>query len=87
MLHRYLDIDFDEDDNKTTDVKAYNNLSIINKLCLSILKIAKPLLKNRSLRRIKKSLFRRLSDYLSLILPVINPNELKKILQDYNKAK
>jgi predicted transposase YbfD/YdcC len=80
LLHRYLDMDFGEDDNKTMDVKAYNNLSIINKLCLSILKIAKPLLQNRSMRRIKKSMGRRLDAYLSLLLTAISPKELEKIM-------
>lgn len=87
LLHRYLDMDFGEDDNKTMDQKAYNNLSIINKLCLSILKIAKPLLDNRSMRRIKKSMSRKLSDYLSLILTAINPEEIEKILKSNNSTK
>jgi hypothetical protein len=30
---------------------------------------------------------RRLPDYLSLILTVVNPDELEKILQDNNKEK
>lgn len=87
LLHRYLDMDFGEDTNKTMDAKAYNNLSIINKLCLSILKLAKPLLQNRSMRRIKKSMSRRLSDYLSLILTVINPDEIEKVLQNSSTTK
>lgn len=49
LLHRRLDMEFDEDANKTMDPIAYNNLSIIiNKLCLSILKVAKPIFENRS---------------------------------------
>lgn len=84
LLHRYLDMDFGEDDNKTMDVKAYTNLSIINKLCLSILKIAKPILENRSMRRIKKSVGRSLSSYLSIILSAIDPVEIEKILTQKN---
>lgn len=84
LLHRYLDMDFGEDDNKTMDVKAYTNLSIINKLCLSILKIAKPILANRSMRRIKKSMGRSLSSYLSILLSAIDPHEIEKILLQKN---
>lgn len=84
LLHRYLDMDFGEDDNKTMDVKAYTNLSIINKLCLSILKVAKPILENRSMRRIKKSMGRSLSSYLSILLSAINPDEIEKILNQKN---
>ncbi len=84
LLHRYLDMDFREDDNKTMDVKAYTNLSIINKLCLSILKVAKPILENRSMRRIKKSMGRSLSSYLSILLSAINPDEIEKVLNQKN---
>lgn len=87
LLHRYLDMDFGEDDNKTMDVKAYVNFSIINKLCLSILKVVKPILNNRSMRRIKKSVSRSLSSYLSVILSAIDPIEIEKILREKNKQK
>jgi len=84
LLHRYLDMDFGEDDNKTMDVKAYTNLSIINKLCLSILKIAKPILDNRSMRRIKKSMGRSLSSNLSILLSALDPVEIEQILINKN---
>lgn len=80
-------MDFGEDDNKTMDVKAYVNFSIINKLCLSILKVVKPILNNRSMRRIKKSVGRSLSSYLSVILSAIDPIEIEKILREKNKQK
>jgi len=80
LLHRYLDMDFGEDANKTMDVNAYTNLSIINKLCLSILKLSKPLLENRSMKRIKKSMSRNLSEILSMILNVLDLDQIEKAL-------
>lgn len=79
-LHKYLDISFGEDANKTMDLYAQNNLSIINKLCLSILKIAKPIFDNRSMVRIKKFMGSKPREYLSLILNTISPSELEKIM-------
>lgn len=54
ILHRYLDVSFDEDLNKTMNSNVFNNFSIMNKLCLTLLKLCKHLLGNRSMIKIKK---------------------------------
>jgi len=72
LLHRYLDISFNEDMNKTMDVNAFNNFSIMNKLCLSLLKIAKPLLGNKSMQRLRKSFSRKPVSYLFSILALVD---------------
>jgi len=42
QLHWHLDVTFSEDDNTTMDKNAFNNLSIMNKMVLSLLKIIQP---------------------------------------------
>ena len=41
-LHWHLDVSFSEDDNTTMDKNAFNNLSIMNKMALSLLKLIQP---------------------------------------------
>ena len=45
QLHWHLDVTFSEDDNTTMDKNAFNNLSILNKMALSLLKIVQPVYK------------------------------------------
>ena len=52
-LHWHLDYTFKEDSNLTVDRNAQQNLNIIRKICLSLLKIAKPLYPNKSLKKIR----------------------------------
>jgi predicted transposase YbfD/YdcC len=54
QLHWYLDAVFLEDDNSTMDKNAFNNLSILNKMALTLLKLIQPAYK-RGLRGIRKS--------------------------------
>ena len=42
QLHWHLDATFSEDDNTTMDKNAFNNLSILNKMALSLLKLIQP---------------------------------------------
>jgi hypothetical protein len=79
-LHWHLDYSFDEDDNTTTDKNAFNNLSMLNKLALSLFKLAQPLMKNGSIRRIKKRFSWDMEDHLSLILNSFDEDVLKKTL-------
>lgn len=78
LLHRYLDVSFNEDMNKTMDRSAFTNFSIMSKLCLSLLKLAKPLLANRSIIRIKKSFSRKPISYLFSILAILDIDTLEK---------
>jgi len=50
QLHWFLDASFDEDANSTMDSKAFNNLSVINKMALTICKIARPVVGSPSIR-------------------------------------
>lgn len=79
-LHWHLDYSFDEDDNTTTDKNAFNNFSMLNKMALSLFKLAQPLMKNSSIRRIKKRFSWDMEDHLSLILNSFDEDVLKKAL-------
>jgi predicted transposase YbfD/YdcC len=79
-LHWQLDYSFDEDDNTTTDKNAFNNFSMLNKMALSLFKLAQPLMKNGSIRRIKKRFSWDMEDHLSLILNSFDEDVLKKAL-------
>lgn len=72
LLHRYLDVSFDEDLNKTMNSNAFNNFSIMNKLCLTLLKLCKPLLGNRSMIRMRKSFSRKPVSYLFSVLAILD---------------
>lgn len=78
LLHRYLDVSFEEDMNKTLDKKAFNNYSIMNKLCLSLLKICKPILGNKSMIRLRKSFARKPISYLFSILAILDINIIEE---------
>lgn len=51
IMHWHLDVTFKEDANKTQNKTAAQNLNIINKWCLSILKIFQIGNKKRSMRK------------------------------------
>jgi predicted transposase YbfD/YdcC len=53
-MHWHLDTLFLEDDNTTTSKNAFNNLSILNKLVLTLYKLVQPYTKKQSIRRIRK---------------------------------
>ena len=80
QLHWHLDYNFGEDDNTTTDKNAFNNLSLLNKLCLSLYKLVQPLMKNSSIRGIKKRFSWSTEDCLALILNSFDEDVLVKAL-------
>ena len=45
LLHWHLDVNFKEDDCTVTDRKAFQNISLMNKLTLTLLKLAAPIFK------------------------------------------
>lgn len=54
-LHWHLDTNFYEDANSTVNKKALHNLSVINKMVLTLIKLMAPLFRNGSVRRTQKS--------------------------------
>ena len=75
-LHWHLDATFEEDDNTTSDRHAFNNLSIINKMTLSLLKLAKPLFRKSSLRMMRTQFGWKMEDCLSKTLGFFSDDEL-----------
>jgi Transposase len=86
-LHWHLDYSFAEDDNTTMDKNAFNNFSILNKMALSLHKLAKPLMKNRSIRLIRKSFSWATEENLSLILNAFDEDVLKNALENAQISK
>lgn len=86
-LHWHLDYSFGEDDNTTMDQNAFNNFSILNKMALSLHKLAQPLMKNRSIRAIRKGFSWATEESLSLILGAFDEDVLKNALENAQKSK
>ena len=86
QLHWHLDKNFYEDDNTTTDKYAFNNLSILNKMVLSLFKLAQPLMNNISIRQIRKKFSWSTQDKLSLLVNTFDEDTLKHALENANKS-
>ena len=87
QLHWHLDYNFGEDDNTTTDKNAFNNLSLLNKLCLSLYKLVQPLMKNASIRSIRKIFSWSTEDSLALLLNSFDENTLCQALNNAKNSK
>ena len=69
------------------DQNAFNNFSLLNKMALSLYKLVQPLLKNKSIRLIRKGFSWGMEDRLSLILNTFDENVLKTALENAQKSK
>ena len=80
-LHWHLDYSLSEDDNTTMDKAAFNNYSLLNKMVLSLCKLAKPLLKkNTSIRSTRKIFGWNLEFYLMSLLICFDTNTLAEAM-------
>jgi predicted transposase YbfD/YdcC len=75
-LHWHLDVSFNEDGNTTVDRNAFSNLSLINKMTLSMLKLCKPLFKHNSIRSMRKQFGWTMAECLANVLNVLSNDEL-----------
>ena len=82
QLHWHLDYNFREDDNTTIDRQAFTNLSILNKMALSLCKLAQPLMKNRSIRLIRKEFSWSFEENLAMLLNAFDEDVLKNALEN-----
>lgn len=69
-MHWNLDVTFKEDANTTLDKVAVQNLNIINKWCLSILKIFEIGNKKRSIRNKRFYISMNVEKYLTEIMKI-----------------
>lgn len=76
LLHWHLDVNFHEDDNSTMNKNAFNNLSIINKMVLSLMKLAQPIIGNESIRMLRKQFGWGTEDNLSKLLNAFDDETL-----------
>ncbi len=80
QLHWHLDVTFSEDDNTTIDKNAFNNLSIINKMVLSLLKLVQPSHK-QGLKGIRKKFGWDLKRQLTHLLGLLDEDLINRALQ------
>jgi len=82
-LHWHLDMTFNEDENMTMDKCAFANLSIMNKMCLSLLKLMQPRYKV-GLNSIKKCFGWEIQQMITELLCYYSKSEIEDALI-YNK--
>ena len=79
QLHWHLDVTFSEDDNATMDKNAFNNLSIMNKMALSLLKLIQPAYKV-GLKGIRKIFGWELKENLTRLLSLLDEDQIAQAL-------
>ncbi|MFI3173500.1 MAG: ISAs1 family transposase [Eubacteriales bacterium] len=80
-LHWHLDYSFLEDDNTTMDKKAFNNYSLINKMVLSLCKLAKPIVGTPSIRILRKCFGWNYLEYIAQLLSCFDEETIKNAMQ------
>lgn len=80
-LHWHLDFSFGEDDNTTMDKAAFNNYSLMNKMALTLIKLAKPVMGNRSIKIIRKMLGWNYEDALAKVFSCFDEDYLREVLE------
>lgn len=84
-LHWHLDYTMREDENTTMDKNAFNNLSLINKMVLTLIKLTKPLVKTPSMRTLRKQFGWDLESYISILLNCFDEYTLAEAMLSINK--
>lgn len=80
-LHWHLDYSLDEDDNTTMDKTAFNNYSLINKMVLSLCKLAKPVIGSPSIRTLRKEFGWGFEESLSILLSSFDEKQIRDALE------
>ena len=80
-LHWHLDYSFHEDENTTMDKIAFNNLSLLRKMALSICKMAKELMGNSSIRSTRKKIGWMYEDAIADILSTFDEKTIMRSLE------
>lgn len=80
-LHWHLDYSFCEDMNATMDKKAFNNYSLINKMALSLCKMAQPLMGGHSIRSMRKQFGWGFEDTLAEMLSCFDAESIQAALE------
>jgi len=80
-LHWHLDYSLNEDNNTTMDKTAFHNYSLINKMVLSLCKLAKPIIGSPSIRILRKELGWGYEESVAAILSSFDATTLKNTLE------
>ena len=80
-LHWHLDHSLDEDENTTMDKTAFHNYSLINKMVLSLCKLAKPVTGSPSIRTLRKEFGWGFEDSLSILLSAFDEEQIRNALE------
>jgi len=86
QLHWHLDVTFSEDDNTTMDKNAFNNLSILNKMVLSLLKVIQPAHKI-GLKLLRRKFGYDLIKQLAQLLSVLDEEQMHDALLAFQSRK
>lgn len=81
-LHWHLDYSLMEDMNSTLDKSAFNNLSLINKMVLSLCKLAQPIMGNVSIRIIRKQFSWKYEQTLAQLLSCFDAEAIQGALEN-----
>jgi len=79
-FHWHLDVTFLEDDNSTMDKNAFNNLSILHKMALSLLRLIQPHYKI-GLKSLRKMFGWELIENLTVMLSLLDEEAIAEALQ------
>lgn len=86
QLHWHLDVTFGEDDNTTMDKNAFNNLSILNKMVLTLLKLIQPAYKF-GLKSIRKKFGWDLITELTRMLNFLDEGQIRQAFDEHQRKK
>ena len=81
-LHWHLDVSMNQDAQTTMDRNAFANLSLMNKMALSFLKLAKPIIKKGklSIKTLRKFFMGHTEEYLTTVLTTLDEEHLTEAL-------
>ena len=80
-LHWHLDYSLYEDNNTTMDKTAFNNYSLINKMVLSLCKLAKPVIGSPSIRILRKEFGWGFEESLSMLLSSFDEEHIRNAME------
>lgn len=80
-LHWHLNHSLNEDDNTTMDKTAFNNYSLINKMVLSLCKLAKPITGSPSIRTLRKEFGWGFEESLAVLLSIFDEEQIRNALE------
>ena len=82
QFHWQLDYSYSEDENSTMDATAFENLSVIIKMCLHVTQLLKATERNASVRRLRKRFAWNFEESLEKLLSVFRDEAILSAVED-----